>query len=137
MFESPRFEILDVDPSPTGSTEDIPLPVPKQELLEVEMTRLVFSHHLSKAIKTARETLAAADAAANPPVVSSEVLCDQAVISKAVDVQQLVSAVYQCDFGNVVAGSSKKKMFKVTNSSTAGVMSWNFDNIGTECFIVF
>lgn len=34
---------------------------------------------------------------------------------------------YICDFGNVIIGQSKKKMFKITNASLFGQLSWLFD----------
>lgn len=120
VFETPRDEY----PIEDEPAEQEDLPVPKQELLEIEMSRLAFAHHLRIAVDKTREVLLATDTAA-------AALCDQAIMAKGVDVQQLVAATYQCDFGNIIAGSTKKKVFKITNSSSAGVMSWSFDNLGT------
>lgn len=124
-FETPRFEVID---DAAVSSDESPR-MPKQESLEVEMTRMVFTHHLTRAIAAAREALCTSDTPGAQPS-TSDVLCDQAIAAKAVDVQQLVAATYQCDFGNIIAGSTKKKVFKVTNSSSAGVISWSFDVIG-------
>jgi len=58
----------------------------------------------------------------DPPIGS-----DQYVVLKEIDVASLVNATYICDFGNIISGATKKKAFKVTNSATAGHMTWSID----------
>ena len=132
VFETPRVELVDEgamdDNLSVGVGSQASNLKPKQEALDVEMTRMVFAHLLTNAIKVGRDELTAADATAASPVLTKEELSNQEVMARAVDVQSLVSATYACDFGNVLAGTSKKKVFKITNASNAGVMSWSFDN---------
>lgn len=62
----------------------------------------------------------------------------QTVISKNIDLKDLVIARYVCDFGNVIIGQTKKKVFKITNASTSGQLSWAFDkkNISASGFSI-
>eukprot|EP00606_Chrysophyceae_sp_TOSAG23-5_P001379 GSChrysophyteH2.ASY1.ANO1.1161.1 assembled CDS len=48
-------------------------------------------------------------------------------IEKHIDMSTVVAATYNCDFGNVIVGQSRKKAFKVTNASLLGQLNWNFD----------
>jgi hypothetical protein len=51
----------------------------------------------------------------------------QGLVLKHVDIQSIVMGMYVCDFGNVILGSTKRKVFQVTNLTTAGALSWSFD----------
>ena len=99
----------------------------KQEALDAEMTRMAFSELLGSAIDNARKELADVDTAS---LTSADlgILSNQAVVAKCIDVTTLTAANYLCDFG-MYCRSTKKKVFKIINSSEAGVMSWNFDNV--------
>lgn len=114
VYETPRLIV----PDTTRDEQELPTS-PNQALLEVEMSRLAFSYHLESAISVHRKTL--------PP--PDEMLCDQSVVARCIDVQELNAATYICDFGNVITGAIKKKVFKITNSANAGPMSWSFDTV--------
>ena len=66
VFESPRFDVVEEHEIATAQDEAKALFL-KQEVLEVEMSRMLFSHNLAKAVEASREVLLAADAAAVPP----------------------------------------------------------------------
>ena len=46
---------------------------------------------------------------------------------KAWDPSAFIIAAHVCDFGNVVSGTTRKRVFKVTNTSATGPLSWVFD----------
>ena len=93
--------------------------VPSQIQLEVEMHRMAFCHHIYKHIDTMRQ--ASSDGSLSPRKGL------QNIVQKFVDVQNVVAAHYLCDFGNVISGQNKKRVFKIVNASAAGPMSWVFD----------
>lgn len=51
----------------------------------------------------------------------------QSFIAKSIDLKEIVTANYLCDFGNVIVGQTRKKIFKVTNASVVGQLNWTFD----------
>ena len=42
--------------------------------------------------------------------------------------KEWVVAWHECDFGNVVRGVTRKRVFKITNTSAQGALSWQFDS---------
>ena len=46
---------------------------------------------------------------------------------KPADPSEFIIAAHVCDFGNVVSGTTRKRVFKVTNTSSTGPLSWVFD----------
>ena len=51
----------------------------------------------------------------------------QAHIHRSLKVGDIVAARYLCDFGNVIIGQTRKKIFKITNASLVGQLNWVFD----------
>jgi hydrocephalus-inducing protein len=51
----------------------------------------------------------------------------QALVAKYIDLKEIVTANYICDFGNVIIGQQRKKVFQVCNASQAGHISWVFE----------
>jgi hypothetical protein len=51
----------------------------------------------------------------------------QSKISKYIDLKEMIIARYICDFGNVIIGQTKKKLFKITNASVSRQLGWTFD----------
>eukprot|EP01034_Spumella_vulgaris_P022205 gene22205-28319_t len=101
--------------SVSSSTKGIP-----HQTIEVEMQRLVLQRHLSSAV---------AKIVQNPTEQSprSGDSSLQQLIAKNVDLKNIVAAHYLCDFGNVVLGQTRKKIFKITNASLVGQLNWVFD----------
>lgn len=93
---------------------------PSQIQMEVEMHRMAFCHHIHNQIESMRQS------SADPSSLSPRKGL-QNIVQKFVDVQNVVVGHYLCDFGNVISGQSKKRVFKVVNASSAGPISWVFD----------
>jgi hypothetical protein len=51
----------------------------------------------------------------------------QALVAKYIDLKDIITANYICDFGNVIIGQQRKKVFQVCNASQAGHISWVFE----------
>ena len=103
-------------PPAPGDNESDKKVCKNSQQLELEMQRLTICKHLSKIIDEQDLVTQAAG--------SSSL---QSVLSKSINIKSVVSAQYLCDFGHVILGSMKKKVFKVTNTSLIGQLSWDFD----------
>ena len=51
----------------------------------------------------------------------------QSLITRNIDTKSLITATYLCDFGNVIAGLKRKKVFKIFNATNLESMTWVFD----------
>ena len=106
-----------------------------QLAIEVEMQRLTLCHFLKKILaerslngtgwpgpnsSALMNTVSHTDGGANANSL-------QGFIARNIDMKEVVSANYICDFGNVIIGQTRKKIFKVTNGSVVGQLNWTFD----------
>lgn len=56
-------------------------------------------------------------------------LCpDPPLIAKNVRLSSIFAAHVVCEFGNVIIGQTRKKVFKITNASLLSKLNWVFDN---------
>lgn len=89
---------------------------PSHIALDTEMHRMAFCYHLKAALLNK---------------ASSGVSYEHTGIGKHAEkdsnISKIVIANYYCDFGNVIIGTNKKKIFKIMNNSQAGPLSWQFD----------
>ena len=122
-------EVIDEEQSPPRVPR-LKKKEPSQIALDVEMHRLAFCHHLRNLQEKAQETTCKVEAAhisaADDSVrrSSNKVPIDIEAENSA---SKIVVANYICDFGNVISATTKKKVFKIMNASTAGPISWVFD----------
>ena len=49
------------------------------------------------------------------------------LVARHVDPRALVAATYFCDFGNVICGLKRKKVFKIFNATNLESFTWTFD----------
>ena len=84
--------------------------------LDLEMQRAALNHLLNQKLSELKSNQQPGD-----PIVLQD------FISKYIELKSLVAARYICDFGNVIIGQTKKKIFKITNASLVGQLSWVFD----------
>eukprot|EP01033_Poteriospumella_lacustris_P008315 gene8315-5998_t len=88
-------------------------------VLDVELQRLAFNQLVEEKLQ----------------VLSGQQLMDdetspllQEVISRFIPFKDVVAGRYVCDFGHVIMGQTKKKIFKITNASLLGTqLNWFFD----------
>ncbi|RYH22951.1 hypothetical protein EON65_18485, partial [archaeon] len=80
--------------------------------LDTEMQRDILCHLLNVKI------------AELPP---SDNIMLQDLMAQYINLGDIVAGRYLCDFGNVIIGQTKKKIFKITNASLVGQLSWLFD----------
>eukprot|EP01032_Pedospumella_encystans_P008479 gene8479-10061_t len=114
---------LSVGSVASGSLKGIP-----HTTLEVEMQRLVLAHHLSLKVEDLQASAAAAaDTPTDGVVASPRPTTLQGLIAKNVRLGSIVAAHYVCDFGNVIIGQTRKKIFKITNASLFSKLNWVFD----------
>ena len=118
---------------------------PPQQALEVEMTRITFERLLIEKVKEVDVMLA--ERLKNPPVEVVEEVTKkttkkvsapqepvvvfpglQSKIAEHVKLTEIVAATHLCDFGNVIIGQSRKKVFKITNAALVGQLNWTFDS---------
>eukprot|EP01038_Epipyxis_sp_PR26KG_P004323 gene4323-6124_t len=88
--------------------------------IEAEMQRTALCHLLSELLKNKTEEVK--ELSPNTPRLGV-----QAFIAKHIDVKAIVAANYICEFGNVIMGQTKKKIFKISNASLVGQLNWMFD----------
>ena len=105
-----------------GSAPALPLDV------EMEANRLVYVQHLRELWGGAAAAPPGPASAAPPsPRLPERPPSAATGVEAASRGADFVLARYLLDFGNVVQGSSRRRSFRVTNSSRAGPLSWNFD----------
>ena len=98
--------------------------------VEVEMQRVVLVSQLSKVVNTVQASNAeltndiSLQADYN---IESPNFGLQALVRENINLHDIVAATYICEFGNVIAGQTKKKPLKVTNASSVGKLTWLFD----------
>ena len=106
-----------------------------QTAIEVEMQRVALCHHLTKMVaeksgSSGGLTLSSSlDLNANSTTKNDGAPTTgvQAFIARNIDLKDIIAANYICDFGNVIMGQTRKKIFKVTNASVVGQLNWTFD----------
>ena len=155
VFETPREAVEEAFGSSSQSVAGT-LPATSQNLLEVEMHRVAMNVVLARRISERRQRLAEEAAAASALAAErSEVEEDkpkthkgkktlssttagkaadeenfqglQHFIAKHIDMKDVVVANYLCDFGNVIIGQTRKRGFRVTNTSLVGQVNFVFD----------
>jgi hypothetical protein len=97
--------------SVTGSARGI-----APQNMDLEMQRAALNYLLEEKLKALKNNQQPED-----PVILQD------YIAKYIELKSLVAARYICDFGNVIIGQTKKKIFKITNASLIGQLSWVFD----------
>ena len=136
-------EVLDEAVEEMCSQTSLALPMkgkePSQVAVDVEMHRMVFCTHLvdyyadlatSKALASKRPSRVESPSAVkrgSRKVSKAAGDVDNSEVLAPTGVNKVVVANYLCDFGNVISGTSKKKVFKIMNASTAGPMTWVLD----------
>lgn len=121
--------------SVTSSTRALPQPI-----VEMEMHRIVLFDVLSKKIDEIRslpliasEIFPLSPSSSSPKTFTSSApessTCIQALLAQHINIESIVVANYVCEFGNVICGQSRKKIFKVMNASLLGQLNWVFDKI--------
>ena len=53
----------------------------------------------------------------------------QSLLTKHVEMKSVISASYLCDFGNVILGLKRKRMFKILNATATGQRNKIKENI--------
>jgi hypothetical protein len=91
-----------------------------QQVVDVEIQRATLCQLLENKIKSIPTDPENSETKTETPLL-------QTLISKFIDMKDLVIARYVCDFGHVIIGQTKKKVFKITNASLHGQLSWSFD----------
>ncbi|GMH58813.1 hypothetical protein TrST_g5240 [Triparma strigata] len=131
------FPILDA--YPTFEAGDFAVKDPTPQEIEMEANRLIFMKHLSGATAKSPPVDAAGNASA--PAVISEEKKDDTVANvpasrastanskkdKKKKGDDFIIARHVSDFGHVVLGQTRKRTFKITNTSALGQLSWVFD----------
>jgi hypothetical protein len=98
--------------------------------LDVEMQRLAVNQYVESKLQSLSQQQILDDE-------TSPLL--QELIGKYVPFKEVVAGRYVCDFGHVIMGQTKKKIFKVTNCSVLGtVLNWFFDkkHLGASGFSI-
>jgi hydrocephalus-inducing protein len=107
------------------------------QTVDLEMQRTTLCQLLQDKIKAIpSEATESLESKSEEPTAVLPLL--QTLISKNINLQELVIARYVCDFGNVIIGQTKKKMFKITNASLSGQLNWTFDKkyVGASGFSI-
>jgi len=117
-------------PVHTMSGGSINSKVTNPNAVEVEMQRVVLVSQLSKVIASVQASNAELTNDVSLQAdnnIESPTFGLQALVRKHINLHDIVAATYICDFGNVIAGQTKKKPLKVTNASSVGKLTWLFD----------
>lgn len=95
---------------------------PSQIKVEIEMQRIALNHLMEKSVdeKKIDSTLSVN---ADPSIFAGL----QYFIAKNIELKRIVSAQYLCDFGNVIIGQTKKRVFKITNATNGMVLNFDLD----------
>lgn len=86
--------------------------------LDVEMQRLAMNHIVENKLKSLAEQKLLDD---EPSALMQD------IVSKYVALKDVVVGRYVCDFGHVIMGQTKKKIFKISNASLSSQLNWIFD----------
>jgi len=116
-------------PSISNSTETLIEPVstrgiktPSQIKLDIEMQRIALNHLMEKRVE--EKKMDSNIIVNTDPSVFSGL---QYFIAKNIELKSIVCAQYLCDFGNVIIGQTRKRVFKITNVTNGMVLNFDLD----------
>jgi hypothetical protein len=124
------FPILDA--YPTFENPAAPLKEPTHMEIEMEANRLIFMRHLKSLVGPA-PPLDPANTSGAAVISATEEKKDDSVPAAAATKgdkekkDDFIIARHVSDFGHVVLGQTRKRAFKITNTSANGQLSWVFD----------
>ena len=128
------FPILDA--YPTFENTAAPMKEPTHIEIEMEANRLIFMKHLKSLAEPAPPLDPASTTGAATVSITEEKKDDLPPVPSTASAKkdkgkekkdEFIIARHVSDFGHVVLGQTRKRTFKVTNTSAVGQLSWIFD----------
>jgi hypothetical protein len=91
------------------------------------MLRVVLCNILSKKVDELRNAPPPEPIDGVPVIPAGQLCIQDLLVQNNVVIDSINVANYVLDFGNVICGQSRKKVFKIMNASILGQLNWTFD----------